>query len=79
MFGWDGSGKSVGSMGGTASAPGVHAHWLFFFPVAGIDQRVIQVRSRGGRVGSPVVLPSGDRLVPCEDPQGAAFGLYQRA
>jgi predicted enzyme related to lactoylglutathione lyase len=79
LFAWEGSGKTVGGMGNTARSPGVHAHWLFCFPVPDLDACAVDVRARGGTVGSPVVLPNGDRLVPCEDPQGAAFGLYQRA
>jgi hypothetical protein len=77
MFAWDGSGKSVGGMGNTARSPGVHAHWLFHFPVTDLDARVVQVRAKGGVVGGAAVLPNGDRIVGCEDPQGAAFGLYQ--
>jgi predicted enzyme related to lactoylglutathione lyase len=78
MFGWDGSGKSIGSMANTARWPGVHAHWLYYFPVADIEAASAKVRAKGGRVlRSPAVLPAGDRLLPCEDPQGAAFGLLQ--
>jgi predicted enzyme related to lactoylglutathione lyase len=77
MFAWDESGKSVGAMANTARAPEVHAHWLYYFPVADLDGSVIKVRAKGGRVGNPAVLPNGDKIAPCEDPQGAAFGLFQ--
>jgi predicted enzyme related to lactoylglutathione lyase len=77
MFAWDDSGKSVGGMANTARAPEVHAHWLYFFPVADLDGRVAKVRAKGGRVGKLAVLPNGDRIAPCGDPQGAAFGLLQ--
>jgi uncharacterized protein len=80
MFAWDGSGKSVGSMANTARWPGVHAHWLFYFPVADLEGSLAKVRAKGGQVlGSPTVLPNGDSLAPCEDPQGAAFALHQSA
>jgi predicted enzyme related to lactoylglutathione lyase len=80
MFAWDDSGKSVGSMANTARWPGVHAHWLFYFPVADLGAAVAKVRAKGGHVaGNPAVLPNGDRLAACDDPQGAAFGLYQSA
>jgi predicted enzyme related to lactoylglutathione lyase len=80
MFGWEGSDKSIGSMANTARAPGVHTHWLFFFPVADIEGSLAKVRERRGRVvAEATTLPNGDRLAPCEDPQGGAFGLYQAA
>jgi predicted enzyme related to lactoylglutathione lyase len=80
MFAWEDSGKSVGSMANTARWPGVHPHWLFYFPVTDIEDAVARVQARGGRlVASPAVLTHGDRIAPCEDPQGAAFGLRQSA
>ena len=77
MFAWDGSGRSVGGMANTARAPQIHAHWLYFFPVADLDGSLAKVRARGGRVLDHAVLPNGDRIAPCDDPQGAAFGLLQ--
>lgn len=75
-FAWDGA--PVGSMANTARAPGVHAHWLYFFAVADLDATVAKVRARGGEtIAAEVTLPSGDRIVPCHDPQGAAFGVCQ--
>ena len=80
MFAWDGSGKSVGSMANTARWPGVHAHWMFYFPVADLEGSLAKVLAAGGRVvASAMVLPNGDRIAPCEDPQGAAFALHQSA
>jgi predicted enzyme related to lactoylglutathione lyase len=77
MFAWEGSSKSVGSMANTARWPGVHAHWLFYFPVGDLEAAVAKVKAHGGRVlTSPAELPNGARLAPCEDPQGAAFGLH---
>ncbi len=80
MFAWDGSGEPVGSMANTARLPGVHPHWLYFFPVADIDGTIAKVRARGGEIiANQATLPNGDRIVPCHDPQGAAFGLCQSA
>jgi predicted enzyme related to lactoylglutathione lyase len=80
MFAWEGSDRSVGSMANTARAPGIHAHWLFYFSVTDLEASVAKVRAQGGHVlASPAVLPNGSRLAPCEDPQGAAFGLHQSA
>jgi predicted enzyme related to lactoylglutathione lyase len=80
MFAWGGSGKNVGSIANTARWAGVHTHWLFYFPVADLEDSMAKVRAKGGRVlGNPAVLSNGDRLAPCEDPQGAAFGLHHSA
>jgi predicted enzyme related to lactoylglutathione lyase len=76
-FAWNETGEAVGAMGNTARLPGVHPHWLFCFPVADIDRAAESVRAHGGTAMQPVALPSGMRLVGCEDPQGAAFGLAQ--
>jgi predicted enzyme related to lactoylglutathione lyase len=79
LFAWDDSGKSVGGMGNTARLPGIHSHWLYYFPVTDLDAVMAKVRDNGGTVGGPAALPNGDRIAPCEDPQGAAFGLLQSA
>jgi predicted enzyme related to lactoylglutathione lyase len=78
-FRWNGARKDVGSIANTARLPGVHPHWLFYFPVADLGSTLAKVTLCGGRALTPVVLPNGDRIVACEDPQGAAFGLIQRA
>ena len=78
MFAWDGARTSIGSMANTARWPGVHPHWLFYFQVPDLDAALARAQASGGRPASlPAVLPNGDRLVPCDDPQGAAFGLYE--
>ncbi len=78
MFAWADAGMSVGSMANTARWPGVHPHWLFYFQVPDLDAALARAQASGARSASrPVVLPNGDRLVPCDDPQGAAFGLYE--
>jgi predicted enzyme related to lactoylglutathione lyase len=75
-FAWDPSGRKVGSVANTARWPGVHTHWLFYFPVVDLEASLALVRANGGKTLAPVVLPNGDRLAPCDDPQGAAFGLF---
>jgi uncharacterized protein len=78
MFAWAGDGISVGSMANTASWSGVHPHWLYYFQVPDLDAALARAQASGGRPASrPVVLPNGERLVPCDDPQGAAFGLLE--
>jgi predicted enzyme related to lactoylglutathione lyase len=78
-FAWNEAGAPVGALGNTARWPGVHMHWLFFLPVADVDKAAASVKAHGGTAMEPVVLPSGMRIAACEDPQGAAFGLAQRA
>jgi uncharacterized protein len=78
LFAWDEAGQSVGSMANSARAPGVHPHWLFYFSVADLEAALAKTRAHGGNApASATVLANGDRLAPCEDGQGAAFGLYQ--
>jgi uncharacterized protein len=50
---------------------------LFYFRVADVDAAVAKVRARGGTTLEPIRTPSGDRVAPCEDAQGAAFALYE--
>ena len=74
-FGWQRDGASVGSMGDIAGRAGVHPHWLFQFRVESIEPAIVKVRAAGGIVLEPMTLPNGDRVVVCDDPQVAAFGL----
>jgi predicted enzyme related to lactoylglutathione lyase len=80
LFTWEGAVKSVGSIANTARTPGIHPHWLFYFPVTDIDAAMTKVRAHGGNTPpAAIVLPTGERIAPCEDGQGAAFGLHQAA
>jgi predicted enzyme related to lactoylglutathione lyase len=76
LFAWKEGGEPVGSMANTARWPGIHPHWLFHLPVDDLDARVARVRALGGTAKDPIALPDGSRLAACEDPQGAAFGLF---
>jgi predicted enzyme related to lactoylglutathione lyase len=79
LFAWNERSEAVGAIGNSARSPGVHTHWLFFLPVADLDRATESVRAHGGTAMTPFVMPSGMRVAGCEDPQGAAFGLAQRA
>jgi len=76
-FSWDGTSEAAGSTSNVAQLPNVHPQWLFFFPTENLDESLAQVRTSGG-LTLPVVVTAGRNLVAaCDDPQGAAFGLYQ--
>jgi hypothetical protein len=78
LFAWSGADRDAGGMLSSARLPGVHPHWLFYFGVDDLDRRLARVVARGGRaLQGPLAGPSGGRVVPCEDPQGAAFALYE--
>jgi len=79
LFAWNEAGAAVGAMSNTARWPGVHPHWLFYLPVVDVDAAAARVRAHGGTAMEPFALTEGMRLVACEDPQGAAFGLAQAA
>ncbi|MEO8900372.1 MAG: hypothetical protein ABI488_02065 [Polyangiaceae bacterium] len=77
-FAWQPGGPVVGSMSDIAQRPGVHTHWLFHFRVPALEPALEAVRAGGG-VSLPVLtLPNGDRVVACDDAQGAAFALFER-
>lgn len=79
-FSWaEGDGVAVGSIGNTGRWPGVHPHWLFYFPVTDLDRCVARVREHGGKVVANAALDDGIALAVADDPQGAAFGLFMRS
>ncbi|MDB4933367.1 MAG: hypothetical protein JWP87_339 [Labilithrix sp.] len=78
-FAYAGSREAVGSMASTARLPGVHTHWLYYFRVPDLDDAALAVKANGGVVAAVATLPNGHRIAPCDDPQGAAFGLMQLA
>lgn len=77
-FGWSAGQPAIGAMADIAGRPAVHAHWLFSFPVTALDAASERARALGGATLAPLELPSGDRMVVCDDPQGAAFALLER-
>ena len=79
LFAWEVGGESVGSIGDVAALPGVHPQWVFHFRVAALDPALDSVRERGGIVLRAMTLPGGDRIAICDDAQGAAFAVRERA
>jgi len=78
-FNWDGSPTPVGSTSDLARQPHVHPQWLFFFRTHDIDAALARVRALGGLALPVSTTPEGHRVAACDDPQGAAFGLFQDA
>ena len=76
-FRWDDSTHAVGSTSNSASQPQVHPQWLFFFATENLHASLALVRACGGLSVGIFETPDGHLLAPCDDPQGAAFGLYQ--
>ena len=76
---WNRSGSARGSATDIARQPHVHPQWLFFFPTVNLEQSLADVRELGGLTLPPTETPAGDLVAPCDDPQGAAFALYQWA
>jgi len=76
-FTWASTGGPVGSTSDLARRPHVHAQWLFFFATADLDASIARVRDLGGLALRPETTADGHRVVACDDPQGAAFGLYE--
>ncbi len=74
-FAWPGSDVDVGTMVDVRGQVGRHAHWLFHMHVDDLDRAIATVRSENGIVLGPFVLPDGERIAVCDDPQGAAFAL----
>jgi uncharacterized protein len=79
LFAWEPAGNAVGAMTDLARSPGIHTQWLFFFRVADIERARDKVRALGGFALPPMTRAGGNVVAPCDDPQGAAFGLYQPA
>jgi uncharacterized protein len=77
IFAWDGSRERVGSVANTARHAHIHPHWMFCFPGVDLAGCVTRVRQQGGKALDPMTLASGERVVACDDPQGAAFALCQ--
>lgn len=78
-FAWDRADRPVGSASDVARLPHVHPQWLFFFRTEHLGASLAQVRELGGLTQPPTQTATGDLVAACDDPQGAAFGLYEMA
>jgi len=78
QFAWQAGGANVGVFGDIVARPGVHAHWNFCFEVDALEPALAWTRAAGGVALEPIVLPSGERMGVCDDPQGATFALRER-
>jgi hypothetical protein len=59
--------------------PGVPPHWLTYVKVADVDASARLAGELGGKVvAGPFDIPNIGRIAVVLDPEGAAFGLYQR-
>ncbi|NJL29787.1 MAG: VOC family protein [Thermoanaerobaculia bacterium] len=63
----------------TADQPGPPC-WLYYIRVEDVHASAEQVKKLGGQIlMDPMEVPGGDWIVPCMDPQGAAFALHHTA
>lgn len=76
-FSWGPEVGVAGSVSNLASLPGIHPQWLFFFETDDLEGAVTTVRRLGGLALPSVEMPNGALAAPCDDAQGAAFGLYE--
>lgn len=74
-FAWDGAALAVGGIASNLHAPGIHPQWLHFFQVPDLEAAIAIVRAQGGVALPTVRTADGRHFAPCDDPQGAAFGL----
>jgi uncharacterized protein len=79
LFGWERSASVAGATTNAATLPNVHPQWMFFFRTENLQQSLRKVSRWGGLALSPTTAPDGHWVAPCDDPQGAAFGLWEAA
>lgn len=69
--------RPIGSASSILDPVRTHPSWTWFFEVPDLDRALAHVRAAGG-IHLPIHrAPSGARSAACDDPQGAAFGLWQ--
>jgi uncharacterized protein len=57
---------------------GIPPHWLSYISVANVDETAKKVKSLGGQIlTEPFDVFQLGRMAPVQDPQGAAFALWQ--
>jgi predicted enzyme related to lactoylglutathione lyase len=91
MFGWTpvdmpipGGVYTIFQSGGNDAAamapaqPGVPTHWGVYFSTADVDASAAKVQSLGGKIlAGPFDVMDAGRMAAAQDPQGAAFSLWQ--
>ncbi len=70
-------------MGGMMKKPPTMAivppHWMMYFRVSDARAAADRVKANGGQVlHGPEEVAGGDRILNCQDPQGAVFSLHQK-
>ena len=74
-FTWPNDNADAGAFHDIAGREGRHPHWLFHVRVPSFDRALEQARAAKCLVIGPYTLPSGERVVVIDDPQGAAIAL----
>jgi hypothetical protein len=77
IFAWNEGSPECGTIADIYGREGVHSHWLFFFAVTDLNSAISVVRKAGGLVKGPFDSGLGSSIAVCDDPQGAAFGLWE--
>ena len=75
-------GKGGRTYGGIGKRPKEYPrppHWLYYVKIEDLDAALERVKKNGGQVmHGPMVVPGGDRVAQCLDPQRAPFALHGR-
>jgi predicted enzyme related to lactoylglutathione lyase len=70
------------TMGGMFTKPAdmpAPPHWIYYFRVPSVDAAVERIKAAGGQVlNGPMVVPGGDIIAQCMDPQGAVFAVHAK-
>jgi predicted enzyme related to lactoylglutathione lyase len=75
MFGRNG--QPMGGIYKTAADRAMPPNWLYYARVNDVDGAKERAESNGGKVlNGPMEVPGGDRVVMCQDPQGAYFAMH---
>src|SRR5260370_6571209 len=61
-----------------SAPPGVPTHWGAYFSVANVDESAAKIEPLGGKIiAGPFDVMDAGRMAAVQDPQGAAFSLWQ--
>jgi predicted enzyme related to lactoylglutathione lyase len=69
---------AAGCIANTAGLAWRPPHWMSCFGYDSLEESLRTVRELEGLTLPMVERPDGSRLAACEDPQRAAFGLFQK-